>query len=516
MSPHDRCGIAALRAIIDTAPEVTERDTWPEPDLRLVYDDRPLAPTLDDDALPAGWAAWIAAEAMAHGCPRDYVAVGLIAAASAWIGNARHAAATATWSEPPHLWMALIGPPSSGKTPALRPIIETCRALERDAEPAWQAAMAECAALAEGAHAIEDGWRAAIRAAAKAGEKLPPRPPGAEAPPEPPRPRLVAMDATTEELHHILAGQPRGLLYVRDELAGWLGNHDRYGGHGSDRAFFLEAWNGGSYVADRVKYCGQPVRIARSALAIVGGMQPDRLREVLAGPDDGLAARLAYVWPDPVPILPLASEPDALARSRRERLMIAARRLHGLAMDGNPADEPAPRLLRLDREALALFDELRREAMEQARAARGLAGGWHGKTPGRALRLALAYELLAWAVAGGPEPGTIGADAVARAAGYIDYLGGMLDRVTAGLAVGCAEADAAVIARHILATRPTALNERAVYQQRGWAWLRDAERRAEALHVLADAGWIRAAKRAGSGRPRGDWQVSPRLWERMR
>ncbi|HZT52367.1 MAG TPA: DUF3987 domain-containing protein, partial [Stellaceae bacterium] len=151
---------------------MTERDTWPEPDLRLVYDDRPLAPTLDDDALPAGWAAWIAAEAMAHGCPRDYVAVGLIAAASAWIGNARHAAATATWSEPPHLWMALIGPPSSGKTPALRPIIETCRALERDAEPAWQAAMAECAALAEGAHAIEDGWRAAIRAAAKAGEKL--------------------------------------------------------------------------------------------------------------------------------------------------------------------------------------------------------------------------------------------------------------------------------------------------------------------------------------------------------
>ena len=34
---------------------------------------------------------------------------------------------------------------------------------------------------------------------------------------------------STEELQHLLSGQPRGLLYMRDELAGWFGNHDRYG-----------------------------------------------------------------------------------------------------------------------------------------------------------------------------------------------------------------------------------------------------------------------------------------------
>ena len=38
------------------------------------------------------------------------------------------------------------------------------------------------------------------------------------------------------------------------------------------------------------------------------------------------------------------------------------------------------------------LDELRREAMERARSARGLAAGWHGKTPGGALRLALVFE----------------------------------------------------------------------------------------------------------------------------
>ncbi len=62
----------SVRVIIAEAPEMTLRDTWPEPDMRLICDDRPSAPTRDDDALPAGWADWIAAEAAARACPPDY------------------------------------------------------------------------------------------------------------------------------------------------------------------------------------------------------------------------------------------------------------------------------------------------------------------------------------------------------------------------------------------------------------------------------------------------------------
>ena len=338
-----------LRLAVSRASGAVPAAPWPEPDRRLVEDDRPPAPALDDESLPPGWTDWISAEAVARGCPRDYVSGGLIVAAAAWLGNARHVAATPTWSEPPHLSLALIGPPSTGKTPQLRSTVETCRAIEREAEPAWKTATAEHATLAEGARAIEEAWRQRVREAVKQGTAPPDRPPGADAPPEPPRPRILAMDSSTEELQHLLAGQPRGLLYHRDELTGGLGNHDRYGGHGGDRAFFLEAWNGGAYVADRVKYRGQPVRIEHTALAILGGMQPDRLREVLAGADDGLAARLCYVWPDPVPIRPLAREADSEARKRRDKLARVARRLYGLAMDGNPSGELAPRVLQLDR-----------------------------------------------------------------------------------------------------------------------------------------------------------------------
>jgi hypothetical protein len=53
------------------------------------------------------------AVAEAFACPRDYVAAALIGAASAWIGNARRIAATPDWTEPAHLWFALIGAPST-------------------------------------------------------------------------------------------------------------------------------------------------------------------------------------------------------------------------------------------------------------------------------------------------------------------------------------------------------------------------------------------------------------------
>ena len=305
-----------LRLAVERATGQAAPSPWPEPDMCLVEDDRAHVPMLDDDALPAGWANWIADEAEARGCPRDYVAGGLIVGASEWLGNSRHIAPTATWIEPPHLWLALIGAPSTGKTPAQRSIVETTRAIEREAEPAWQAACAQHSALVEGARAIEEGWRKSVRDAVQQGAAPLDRPPGAEPPPEPPMPRLLAMDATTQELQHLLAGQPRGLLCVRDELSGWFGDHDRYGGHGADRAFYLEAWNGGAYVVDRVKHRGQPVRIERASLAILGGMQPDRLREIGLDvpPVAQLAARLGRRFPAfPVGLLTVEEMVQAVA-----------------------------------------------------------------------------------------------------------------------------------------------------------------------------------------------------------
>jgi putative DNA primase/helicase len=319
------------------------------------------------------------------------------------------------------------------------------------------------------------------------------------------------MDASTEELQRMLANNLRGLLAVRDELSGWLGSFDQYraAGRGADRAFYLECWNGGSFVNDKVKFDGAPVRIDHASLAIIGGMVPDRLREVLVDADDGLSARFLYIWPDPAPIEPLADCGYVEATLRRERLLGAARALRSLSMGTGKYGEPTPRALALDADASRLFSEFDCSARQKARSLSGFSAGWHGKNSGRALRLALTFEMLAWAARGGEEPVSVSANAMARACGYLDYAAAMLDRVQSGLAIGRAEADAAIIMRHLLETNPSEINERELYQTAGFAWLRETTRRKAAFSVLREANWISKPDVAGKGRRRSDWEVSP-------
>jgi hypothetical protein len=59
----------------------------------------------------------------------------------------------------------------------------------------------------------------------------------------------------------------------------------------------------------------------------------------------------------------------------------------------------------------------------------------------------------------------------------------------------------------------TPLNERSLYQRAGFSWARDAHRRAEAFALLRDAGWLKPPQPDGHGRPRGDWEVNPRVLE---
>jgi hypothetical protein len=391
---------------------------------------------------------------------------------------------------------------------------EASRKLERDAEPAWRKALAKYEREAEAAAAVDKAWRELVRAAVDDGTAQRDRPAEAEAPTKPPRPRIVTMDTSTEELQRLLADNPRGLLQMRDELAGWLGSFDRYGGNGADREFYLECWNGDAYVSDRVKFDGVPLRIEYASLANIGGIVPNRLREALADADDGLPARFIFIWPEAAPIGPLCDRGNVDASQRRIALETAARRLHALAMGIDDHGLPAPRVLKLDSDARRLFDQQRQEAMWQARTTTGLAAGWHGKNPGRLLRLALVFEHLAWAAYddSASEPASASADAIARAGGFIDYIVAMFEHVIAGIAVTRAQADAAQVARHILSTARRAqphvrLNERSLYQQRGFAWAREAQRRADAFSILRDAGWVRLSETDGHGRPRGDWEV---------
>src|SRR5260221_7409529 len=91
---------------------------WPAIDRSLLDDMRPPPVPFPLDVLPDTWRTWVEASAQGF-TPVDYLAQGVLGAVAAVCGGGIVARVTASWGEPLLLWQALVGGPSSGKSPAL-------------------------------------------------------------------------------------------------------------------------------------------------------------------------------------------------------------------------------------------------------------------------------------------------------------------------------------------------------------------------------------------------------------
>src|SRR4029077_6763500 len=139
--------------------------------------------------------------------------------------------------------------------------------------------------------------------------------------------RYLVNEATVEKVHIILQENPQGILYLRDELSGWMAQLDQRGRE-RDRAFFLETWDGDSdFTFDRL---GRgTVYASHLCLSVFGGLQPARLQRYLAdavtggGGDDGFMQRFQLlVWPDVQPNWEEIDRlPDTAAESRVEQIL---------------------------------------------------------------------------------------------------------------------------------------------------------------------------------------------------
>src|SRR5262245_9724820 len=153
-------------------------------------------------ALPEPVRGFVDAGARAIGCDPSYLALPLLTAIAAAIGNTRRLELKRGWSAPPILWGAIVGESGTAKTPAFRLAVRPVRdrqqkALERHAEEIkryeadlarWEKDMAT--------------WKRKKGAAGEPPEK--PDPPQAE--------RFIVSDTTVEALAPILLANPRGVL----------------------------------------------------------------------------------------------------------------------------------------------------------------------------------------------------------------------------------------------------------------------------------------------------------------
>ena len=302
---------------------------------------------------------------------------------------------------------------------------------------------------------------------------------------------------------------PRGLTLVRSELAGFLGQLEKHGSSDADRGFYLESWDGGVYYVDRIKYEDGAKIVKYNSLAIVASVQPDKLEQVFSGSNDGLFTRFLYTFPEPVPPHPLQGDGN---KDRIASLRSAFDRLRSLPWAHDYEGREVPGLLNVEDAGLQILQRMREEIFRATqKGARGIPATWRGKNPGRLLRLGLVFEFLEWAHSGaGMAPTIVSADSVRRAELYLKYCDLMLERILGDLAYSEAQRDAAALAQFIHDTKPARINERQIYQQRGFHYFRNAERRKAAFAELAAAGWVRKIEApAKSGRPTSDWEINP-------
>ncbi|MBM3612850.1 MAG: DUF3987 domain-containing protein, partial [Alphaproteobacteria bacterium] len=485
-------------------------DGWPAPDMSLAESYALAPPPWPGNLFPGDWGDFIAQSAEARGCPPDFVGLGLLAAIASRLGNARWGSPWPGWREPPVIWCAVVGLPSAGKSGGLDEAADALATIEAGCNEDWTERQRDYRTQRQAAKERRLAWEQDVAEAVRRGLAPPTEPEGAQEPEPPARRRIFSTDPTIEKAGRLSAENPRGMLLLRDELAGWIGGMDRYGsGNGADRAFWLQAYGGRPWVPDRVKDGAAGVTVAHLAWAILGGIQPDRAASLmLAGDDDGLAARFLYAWPAArKPTRPSKPPPAG-------RLTDALQRIEAL-----PGEPPEPVVLPFTPAAAAMMQDWREEAARIEGEASGLLLSWIGKLPGFALRLAVVSAHLDWLARpdGTPPPSAVDADAVARACGFLsDYALPMARRLFGEAALPEAERDARRLARWYLRQRPrpTALNAKALRRMAHGPGIGNSSRIEAALTELEAGGWCRPAPaRAGdqAGRPRKDWAMHPAL-----
>lgn len=216
-----------------------------------------------------------------------------------------------SWTESARIWTALIGAPSAKKSPVINEATRPLRAIDRTLFQQYTAAKMAYDAL-------DKDQRKATEA--------------------PRHTRIRLEDTTIEAAQEVLKDSPDGVLLVQDELSGWFGSMDKYsgGGRGSqkDRAFWLQAFNGGNYTVNRVGRGS--TWIDNLSVSLIGGIQPDLIRAMAKDShDDGLLQRLFPIVLQPAQMGKDAPTPPVVAKYGHliERLTMLRRPLRGGMME---------------------------------------------------------------------------------------------------------------------------------------------------------------------------------------
>ncbi len=287
------------------------KDEWPSPTPipKLHFS----APPLPVELIPEQVRPWVLDISDRMQVTPEFVMAPLIVAISSIIGRkvGLYPKEFDTWFVVPNLWGAIIARPGFFKSPILAEVFKPISELAAIAAADFERVSKRERVSEEIRKARVDAIKDAVKKAARRGEeseigKLHNELSKLKAQEDQEvikEKRYITNDATVEKLALILKENPSGILFLRDELYGWLRSLNKLGREG-DREFYLESWNGyGSYTVDRI---GRgTIHIPALCLSLFGGLQPGKLEQYVISSmqggeeDDGLLQRFqVMVYPD--------------------------------------------------------------------------------------------------------------------------------------------------------------------------------------------------------------------------
>ncbi len=486
---------------------------WSAP--KPLTDTRPPVEPFDEALLPDAFRPWVMDAADRMQAPPDFTAVAIMVAASSVIGRkcVIQPKRWDDWRVVPNLWGAVIGRPGVMKSPALKAGLLFLHQLAAQAREQHHEEMRNHEVTLELAEINKKTAKSEAEKAAKRGDHQKARDlladaKRAEEEAPPPMRRPIVNDATVEALGEILIDNPTGTLAYRDELHGLLKSLDREGQEGA-RAFYLQAYDGDDgYTFDRI-IRGKNLHIPAVCLAMLGGIQPSRIRSFIrdaatgSAGDDGLIQRFGMmVYPDmPRDWRNVDRWPDNAAKAKAAEVF---ERLE--AMEPDPSSDSASKCLTFDDEARERFVEWHTDHMRLLRS-----GTLHPAMEShlsKYLKLVPAIALICALVDGRDE--IVGLGDLRRAIAWSEYLRSHAERVYAEGANQAIE-NARTIERHMARRAlPDPFTAREV-QRKGWTGLATREAVEEALEVLVDHGHIRVlpSQKDAIGRPTIRYEINP-------
>jgi hypothetical protein len=478
---------------------------WPDP--KKITTALSPVPVFDLDLLPDVFKPFVADASELMQAPPDLIAVPLMVAAAATLGNGWAIAPKAkdlSWKVPPVLWGAIVGRPGTKKSPcmdkALFPLLDIEMKLAKDHDIKLQKFRTDKLLY-------EAQLNNAKTQAKKTGTAplLPPEP-------EEPQPeRLIANDILYQKLGDILHWSPRGVAVVMDELVGLLETVEANGQEGA-RAFYLAAWNGNQQ--HRIDRIGRgSIVIDRLSICVLGGMQPGKLQKYVrqatqgGNSDDGLMQRFQLlVWPD------VSSEWVNVDRYHDQQaindVMAAFTRLRDLAPgDVNAKEDPfgGPAYLKFDADAQKMFNKAwaRFEKLVRSEKISPTLEAHFSKYPRMIAALALVIHL----VDGGVGP--VSVIATRKAIGWAGYLTMHAKRAYGASDNAAAQSAKALAEKIETGSVKSGFTARSV-QRNGWQNLSTKDGVAAALEWLIDNDWVVAEEISSKGRPTIVYIINPK------